>query len=30
MSQREGKHDKTDKIRQKRPKKRERPVLLYL
>ena len=29
MSQREGKHDKTDKIRQKRmPKKRERPVLL--
>ena len=29
MSQREGKHDKTDKVRQKRmPKKRERPVLL--
>ena len=29
MPHREGKHDKTDKIRQKRmPKKRERPVLL--
>ena len=29
MSQREGKHDKTDKVRQKRmQKKRERPVLL--
>ena len=30
MTQREGKHDKTDKVRQKRmpKKKRERPVLL--
>ena len=31
MPKREGKHDKTDKIRQKRmPKKRERPVLFQI
>ena len=30
MSQREGKHDKTDKIRQNECLKRERPVLFQI
>ena len=30
MSQREGKHDKTDKVRQKRMPKKERPVLFEI